>query len=89
MPAEPMSAESVALLHRQPARAIMPAPRHRYHVGERLRMGNGGQALARASAACKVVFLLPYEGSGPLLYRVRSDAEAFERVVSEADLSRG
>jgi hypothetical protein len=31
---------------------------------------------------------MPYEGRGPLLYRVRSDIEAFERVVAEADLSR-
>jgi len=36
-----------------------------------------------------VVALLPYEGKGPLQYRVRSDAEQFERIVAEADLSRG
>lgn len=64
------------------------APTHRYHVGERLRMGSGGLSVARAAATCKIVALLPYEGRGQLLYRVRSDTEAFERVVAEADLSR-
>ncbi len=51
-------------------------------------MLNGGRTLARAAAFCKVVSLLPYEGHGPLLYRVRSETEAFERIVAEADLSR-
>jgi len=64
-------------------------PAHRYHVGERLRLGGGGYSVARVAASCKVVSLLPYEGQGALLYRVRSDAEAFERVVAEGDLSRG
>lgn len=80
---EPMAAPVL----RQAPRPVLAQPTHRYRVGERLRMGNGGNVLARASAACKVISLLPYEGRGPLLYRVRSDAEAFERVVAEADLS--
>jgi hypothetical protein len=33
-----------------------------------------------------VTFLLPFEG-GQVLYRVRSPAESFERVVAEGDLS--
>ena len=73
---------------KRPLRAIAPAPMHRYRIGERLRMGNGGYSVARAAAFCKVVALLPYEGHGSLLYRVRSETEAFERVVAEADLSR-
>jgi len=44
--------------------------------------------LARAGSFCKVTALLPYEGHGSLLYRVRSETEQFERVVAEADLSR-
>lgn len=51
-------------------------------------MGSGGYSVARAAASCKIVALLPYEGQGQLLYRVRSETEAFERVVAEADLSR-
>lgn len=73
---------------KRPLRPIAPAPAHRYRIGERLRMGNGGYSVARAAAFCKVVALLPYEGHGSLLYRVRSETEAFERVVAEADLSR-
>ena len=46
------------------------------------------RTVARVAASCKVIALLPYEGHGALLYRIRSDAEAFERVVAEADLSR-
>jgi hypothetical protein len=71
-----------------PARAILAQPAHRYHVGERLRLGNGGYSIARAASFCKVTALLPYEGHGSLLYRVRSELEQFERVVAEGDLSR-
>jgi hypothetical protein len=78
---------AVATLHRPP-RPVQAQPIHRYHVGERLHVGNGGYSAARAAASCKVIALLPYEGRGMLLYRIRSDAEAFERVVAEADLSR-
>jgi len=84
-----IEAAAVATAPRRPPRPVLAQPAHRFHVGERLRMGNGGYSVARAAAFCKVVSLLPYEGQGMLLYRVRSDAEAFERVVSEADLSRG
>lgn len=72
----------------KPARSARPQPAHRYHIGERLRMRNGGYSVARAAAYCKVVLLLPYEGRGALLYRVRSETESFERIVAEADLSR-
>lgn len=51
-------------------------------------MTPGGNVLARAGSYCKVVSLLPYEGHGTLLYRVRSESESFERVIAEADLSR-
>ena len=73
---------------RRPPRPVQPQPAHRYHVGERLRLGHGGYSVARIAASCKIVALLPYEGHGTLLYRNRRDAEAFERVVAEADLSR-
>jgi hypothetical protein len=72
----------------RPTRGIAAAPVHRYRVGDRLRMNGGGQAVQRAASGCKVMALLPYEGRGALLYRVRSEAEAFERVVAEADLVR-
>lgn len=73
----------------RPARRVAAQPAHRYRVGERLHMIGGGYSTQRAAAGCKVVSLLPYEGHGALLYRVRSDAETFERIVAEADLTRG
>jgi hypothetical protein len=73
---------------KQPERRVRSGPVHRYVVGDRLRMGNGGYSSNRIASTCRITALLPYEGHGPLLYRVHSDAEAFERVVAEADLSR-
>jgi hypothetical protein len=60
---------------------------HRFHVGERLIVNDGGRSLQRLRTMCRVIALLPVEG-GPPRYRVRSEAESFERVVDEADLSR-
>jgi hypothetical protein len=73
----------------RPLRRVAAAPTHRYRVGDRLRMQGGGQSIARLAGGCKVMALLPYEGRGALLYRVRSDSEQFERIVAEADLVRG
>jgi len=72
----------------RPPRRVLAQPEHRYRVGDRLRMDGGGYSVARQAAACKIVALLPYEGRGALLYRVRSDTEQFERIVAEADLTR-
>lgn len=60
--------------------------RHRFKVGARLRMKQGGLSVARPASYCRVVFLLPFEG-GQLFYRVKSEMESFERVVAEADLT--
>jgi hypothetical protein len=69
-------------------RRLAASPVHRYRVGDRLRMNGGGYSVQRAASGCKVVALLPYEGYGALLYRVRSEVESFERIVAEADLVR-
>ena len=69
--------------------AVVPAATHQFGIGERLVMRPGGTVLARVGSACKVVALLPYEGRGSLLYRVRSEAEQYDRVVAEIDLVRG
>ncbi len=73
---------------RRPATPTLAQPTHRYEVGERLRMANGGRSFARAEAYCIVVSRLPFEGRGALLYRVQSETEQYERVVAEIDLSR-
>jgi hypothetical protein len=91
-PAEPDHDEAAGgppqAQRRTPPRSTRGQPAHRYHVGERLRMGGGGNVLARSAAYCKVIALLPFEGHGPLLYRVRSETEQFERIVPEVDLGR-
>lgn len=71
-----------------PPRPVKATPIHRYRIGERLNMSQGGYSVVRSGAFCKVVATLPYEGHGSLLYRVRSERESFDRVVSEADLNR-
>jgi len=78
------------LEHRRPPppAPVAAQPTHRYRIGERLTMANGGRTLSRVSASCVVIARLPYEGRGSLLYRVRSETEQFERVVPEMDLSR-
>lgn len=71
---------------RQPAQPTTPHVIHRFHVGQRLTMARGSRDIARSAAVCEVVARLPHE-SGPLLYRVRSELESFERVVDEVDLA--
>jgi hypothetical protein len=70
------------------ARPVRPTGLHRYRIGDRLRMNGGGYAVQRIAGRCEVMALLPYEGYGALLYRVRSEAESFERIVAEADLTQ-
>jgi hypothetical protein len=65
---------------------IKPTPKHRYHVGQRLRLLGGGNYWARNAGTCRIVALMPFEGTA-LFYRVRSETESFERVVAEADLA--
>jgi hypothetical protein len=57
-----------------------------YRVGQRLRLRGGGNSLMRVASICEVIAVMPHE-TGPFLYRVRSDMEQFERIVSEADLA--
>ena len=71
---------------RRPAPAVAALASHRYHVGERLQMLGGGRSWARTGGVCRITALMPHE-TGPLLYRVRSEAETFERVVAEDDLT--
>ena len=72
--------------HRQPAQSATPHAVHRFQVGQRLTMARGSRDIARSAAICQVVAVLPHE-TGPLLYRVRSELESFERVVDEVDLA--
>ncbi|HEY0920912.1 hypothetical protein [Devosia sp.] len=71
---------------RRSAPALAAAVAHRYQVGQRLQMLGGGRSWARAGGVCRITALMPHE-NGPLLYRVRSEMESFERVVAEDDLT--
>lgn len=77
---------TVAEFRRQEPQEVTAHPVHRFRVGQRLTMARGSRDIARSAALCQVVALLPHE-TGPLLYRVRSELESFERVVDEVDLA--
>lgn len=77
----------VAAPARRAPRTAAPVPvRHRFHIGQRLKMLGAGRYWGRAGGFCSVIALLPAEHGAPQ-YRVRSEAEAFERVVVEGDLA--
>jgi hypothetical protein len=80
------SGSAIAEFRRQQPQQATMHPVHRFRIGQRLTMARGSRDIARAAALCQVVALLPHE-TGPLLYRVRSELESFERVVDEADLA--
>ncbi len=85
----PIPGNAISVSSAKPRRvavATRAVPVHRYHVGETLHMTAGGRDISRAGSACQVTAVLPHE-TGPLLYRVRSEAESYERVVVEADLT--
>lgn len=58
---------------------------HLYKIGQTLEMRSAPSSSNRPSGTCVVIGCLPHEG-GPMLYRVKSDGEANERVVEESDL---
>lgn len=74
----------VGPLRRQPGPA-QPRLEPRYAVGQRLTLLGGGNHWARAQGLCRVIAVMPHE-TGPFQYRVRSEAENYERIVAEADL---
>ncbi|WEK03310.1 MAG: hypothetical protein P0Y65_14050 [Candidatus Devosia phytovorans] len=58
---------------------------HKYQVGQALELIGNIRASTRRSGSCKVVALLPFEGQ-TVQYRIQSDAETHQRIVSENDL---
>lgn len=59
---------------------------HKYKVGAILEFQPGRSGFPAANRQCTIVRLLPVEG-GDRLYRIKCDAEAFERVVREVQLT--
>lgn len=60
---------------------------HRFSTGQRVRLRPGRGALAAASGSFKIITALPIEREGEVRYRIKSEAENFERVADETSLS--
>jgi hypothetical protein len=60
---------------------------HRFATGQRVRLRPAHRALPAASGSFKIIAALPIEGTGEVRYRIKSEAENFERVVEESTLS--
>jgi len=67
------------------ARALS-TPRHKYKVDQAVDLRPGRWGLPASSRAYKIVRLLPVEG-GECMYRVKSEAETFERIAKESELT--
>ena len=64
----------------------LSTPRHKYKVGQAVDLSPGRWSVPASSRAYKIVRLLPIEG-GHLMYRVKSEAETFERIAKESELT--
>jgi hypothetical protein len=61
--------------------------RHRFAVGQRVRYRTGRGELPAGAGSFKIITALPIERSGEVRYRIKSEAENFERVADEQNLS--
>ena len=61
-------------------------PSHKFSVGQVVDFKPSRMGFPAANRECTIVRLLPTEG-GNRLYRIKCATEAFERVVSEAQLA--
>ena len=60
---------------------------HKYQVGQNVYFTSGPISRPGASGSYQVLKLLPSDGSD-YQYRIKSPAEAFERVAKESQLDR-
>ena len=60
---------------------------HKYRVGQLVDFSPSGAGGPTSGRQYEVVRLLPVE-AGQFLYRIKSKAEAFERMAKEGELSR-
>jgi hypothetical protein len=63
------------------------APTHRFHVGDWVHIAADPTALARVGGLYRILATLPAQADGRLQYRVRSEAERFERIVKEDEMT--
>ena len=60
---------------------------HRYKIGETVRMASTISLRAPSTHQFKIIRQMPERG-GEVQYRIKSAAEAFERVAAESALER-
>ncbi|NWG92884.1 MAG: hypothetical protein HXY21_10335 [Parvularculaceae bacterium] len=68
--------------HREPS----PAERHRFSVGDEVRVISTSGMWFKHGVEYRVTAALPPQ-AGKLQYRIKNEAEPFERVVSESQLA--
>jgi hypothetical protein len=85
-PAAIPDADTGAVAAERAPHVAEPRPKHRFGVGQRLRLVTAGPGMGRAGGTCRVVALMPPERGG-FSYRVRNESENFERIVAEGDLA--
>ena len=61
--------------------------KHRFSTGQRVRLRQGQRGQPAGTGSFKVIAALPIERDGEVRYRIKSEAETFERIASEASLS--
>jgi hypothetical protein len=61
--------------------------KHRFSAGQRVRFRAGRGVMSAGSGSFKIVTALPIEREGEVRYRIKSEAENFERVADETNLS--
>ena len=85
----------IAAVARRPPKSSEPrasaedlsVPRHKYKVGQMVDFIPSRAAVPASVRAYKILRLLPQEGGEPL-YRIKTIAEAFERIAKESELVR-
>lgn len=61
--------------------------KHKFVNGQRVRLAPTRNGISAKSGSFKILAMLPIERSGEIRYRIKSEAEAFERIVDEGSLS--
>ncbi len=60
---------------------------HKFKVGQMVEFVSSGRGLAASNRSYKILRLVPHE-VGEHQYRIKTIAEAFERVAKESELTR-
>jgi hypothetical protein len=61
---------------------------HRYALGTRVRVTGRFAPSAKAAGVYTIVQFLPDQGDGDRQYRIKSETERHERVVTESQLTQ-